>query len=534
MALKAWMIVLSCIYFIATVQSQLASKPNFIFILLDDQDIMLNSPSYMPALQRELVGKGMTFKNAFVNTPVCCPSRTETITGRYFHNIGAPNGNCFHIDATGNVMSNHSSYYVMHNNGYKVGLFGKITNQDSGMFCQNKFNVTNYGMDRVYSMCNTGDFYCTKYFDKYGNGTQRFTNLNPNLTSTYQTAQLGNRSIEWIEEKLQLKEPFYAYIAPHCPHVPYQPAPWFEDLITTTYANVTAPRTPNFNMKETSQLWWVSGQPILNQTNIDWIDHIYRDRLAAQMQVDVIIEEVINVLGKYSNGLENTYIIYTSDHGYHLGQWRLPCEKSFIYDTDVRVPFFVRGPGVKGNSVSESIIGNVDIMPTLLDLAGVDGLDLNDGKSFSKQLIDGHVDNWRQFILIEYMAHANQYFNICNTWFATPNDFHGENKRPETFSNGEIIYVDWGNGKGNEYNPGSNTWREIRIINGTDNLSYSEYINFTWTQNDKENPNLRVLYDVNKDPYQMKNIIDDVSKDVQNELHDMLMTYGNCKFDTCP
>ena len=287
-------------------------------------------------------------------------------------------------------------------------------------------------------------------------------------------------------------------------------------------------------MDEASQLWWVSGQPKLNQTNIDWIDHIYRDRLAAQMQVDVIIDGIIKTLNKY-NAIDNTYIIYTSDHGYHLGQWRLPCEKSFIYDTDIRVPFFVRGPGVKAGSISEAIIGNVDIMPTLLDLSGIDGGDeLNDGKSFGKQLKGENVENWREYILIEYMAHANQYFNICETWWSKPGDFHGQNLRPEPFADGQIIFVDWGNGEGNEYNPGSNTWREIRIINETDNWSYSEYIDFNWTETAKDNPNLRVLYDVNKDPYQMKNIINEVSKDIQQELHDMLMTYGKCSRQSCP
>lgn len=182
--LFVWFYLIGCVF----VSCQQASKPNFIFILLDDQDIMLDSPAYMPVLQREMVQSGMTFKNAFVNTPVCCPSRTETISGRYFHNIGAPTGDCFHINATGNVMSNHSSYYIMHQNGYKTGLFGKITNQDGKLFCNNNFNVSNYGMDRVYSMCQTSDFYCTKYYDKYDNGTDGFTNLDPNLESTYQTA----------------------------------------------------------------------------------------------------------------------------------------------------------------------------------------------------------------------------------------------------------------------------------------------------------------------------------------------------------
>ena len=65
--------------------SQTKNSPNFVFILMDDQDLLLNSPNYMEYLQTYIVDEGVTLSNGFVSTPVCCPSRTETITGRYFH-----------------------------------------------------------------------------------------------------------------------------------------------------------------------------------------------------------------------------------------------------------------------------------------------------------------------------------------------------------------------------------------------------------------------------------------------------------------
>ena len=63
---------------------------------------------------------------------------------------------------------------------------------------------------------------------------------------------------------------------------------------------------------------------------------------------------------------------------------------------------------------------------------------------------------------------------------------------------------------------------------------FGEYINFSWTEQDKENPNLRVLYDINTDPYQMDNIIDNMNENIQQELHDMLMSYGECARSGCP
>eukprot|EP01084_Bolivina_argentea_P159751 278236_1 len=460
------LIVSLLLHFIATLQA----KPNFVFILMDDQDIVLDSPSYMPHLQSLIVQQGVTFSNAFVATPVCCPSRTETVTGRYFHNIGAPNGNCFHIDATDNVFSNTTIFNQLYQNGYNTAVFGKLTNKDGSYFCNNPKNPAKAGMTRVYSMCNQQDYYCTKYLDHYGNGTSKYTNLNKNSESTYQSAQLGNESLAFITQNLKNKTPFLNYIGYHCPHEPYTPPPWFANSIPKT---VKAPRTSNFNVQVKSQMEWVMNQPKLENASIEYIDQIYRDRLECALQTDVYINELIQLLQQH-NAVDDTYIIYTSDHGYKLGQWRLPCEKSFIYDTDIRVPFFVSGPGIKKNTKTDIIIGNVDIMPTVLDLAGVNIPDNVDGKSWASQVVNvsDEYDNynmtneWRGIFLSEYMAHANQYFNICGTWFPQQNDFHGQVKKPNSVdtATGDLIWVDYGN---NKNALGSNTWRTIRIINKT-------------------------------------------------------------------
>ena len=390
-------------------------------------------------------------------------------------------------------------------------------------------------MTRVYSMCNQQDYYCTKYSSYYGNGTQFFTALNNSDESTYQSAQLGNRSLEWITTNLENKTPFFNYIGYHCPHEPYTPPPWFAGVINSS---VIAPRTPNFNVHVEPQMEWVMGQPKLENESIAVIDQIYRDRIESTLQVDLYIAELIQLLDKYDE-LDNTYIIYSSDHGYKLGQYRLPCEKSFIYDTDIRVPFYVRGPGIKPKTSTNIMIGNVDIMPTVLDLAGVDIPSNVDGKSWVSQVVNVTDDmmtemanEWREIFLSEYMAHGNQYFNVCRTWYPT-NDFHGKDVVPNSVdpATGDVIWVDYGL---NKNALGSNTWRNIRIINETVNWSYAEYVNSSFTENAKKNPYLRLLFDLNKDKYQVNDIYNSVSKDIQNELHQMLMNYGACKASDCP
>ena len=218
-----------------------------------------------------------------------------------------------------------------------------------------------------------------------------------------------------------------------------------------------------------------------------------------------------------------------------MGQWRLPCEKSFIYETDIRVPFYMRGPGITAGSSTDIMIGNVDIMPSILDFADVDIPANVDGKSFKSQILNTTTpaDQWREIFLSEYMAHANQYFNICGTWFPEQNNFKGQVKHPNPVdqSTNDYIWVDYGDYKDAM---GSNTWRNIRIINSTVNWGYAEYVNSSFTEDAKKNPYLRMLFDIDKDPYQVNNIYDSVSKDIQSELHQMLMDYGSCGNVTCP
>merc|ERR1719506_2924589 len=116
----------------------LGYQPNIVFILTDDQDTRLGRQDYtdigslevMPKLQKHLMKGGARMRNAFVNTPICCPSRTEFMSGRYYHNIGPPNdpGSCMHVDTSNAAKKSTGIFGLMKSAGYEVGVFGKVTN----------------------------------------------------------------------------------------------------------------------------------------------------------------------------------------------------------------------------------------------------------------------------------------------------------------------------------------------------------------------------------------------------------------------
>ena len=211
--------------------------------------------------------------------------------------------------------------------------------------------------------------------------------------------------------------------------------------------------------------------------------------------------------------LDNTYILYGSDHGYNLGQFGVPSHKTQVYDHVTRVPFMVAGPGIAPGSRVDQVSSYVDITPTLLDLAGYeaspgDGYSTQmDGRSFARFLSgDRNVGDWKTAALIEYQSIHAPF-------------------RPWPSKNGlpgiPVRYTDAGN----------NSFVGLRILNATHDLLYAEFSDLTdW---DFKSPYFYELYDHHNDPFQKMNIFSRASPELKAQLHQQLLRARTCKGSGC-
>jgi arylsulfatase A-like enzyme len=167
------------------------------------------------------------------------------------------------------------------------------------------------------------------------------------------------------------------------------------------------PRTPGFNEGDMSDKpSWMQAYPSVTISETQQLDYQYRRRAQSLQAVDEAIEAIVQTL-QSAGALDNTYIMFLSDNGYHLGQHRLPTGKGTPYEEDIHLPLVVRGPGVPAGVERNEITAMIDLAPTLVELGGgILGYPA-DGRSLVSLLHStGPAANWRQSLLIEYYLDA--------------------------------------------------------------------------------------------------------------------------------
>eukprot|EP00040_Diaphanoeca_grandis_P025358 m.140397 g.140397 ORF g.140397 m.140397 type:complete len:525 (+) comp30110_c0_seq1:131-1705(+) len=497
---------------VTTLAKKTPDKPNIVMFLCDDQDITLGGWSPMTQATAVLNTQGVTAKNWFIHTPVCCPSRAEFLSGRYFHNVRetTSSGGCMHVNES--KVNPVSFMYYLNQAGYNVGYFGKHMNScpkeaPPGFDCPDCYWFANGGG----SDSEPGGYLNATFNDQKstykGNTNGEFAG--------YTTSIIANKSMTWVRKVAALGKPFFVQVAPKAPHVPATPALWY----ATEFADKEAPRTPNYNAS--SELlqdhhWLIAQQGPITESQAVTIDELFRDRWRTLLSVDDAIAALVATIEDLGL-IDSTYFFSTSDHGYQLGQLRLPSCKLNVYENDIRIPMVIRGPGITAGSTFDFPASNVDVGPTVLGLAGLSASTM-DGKSIVPLLLNASDPK----VLPSTQRHLIANAHVSNT---TWREFHF------------VEYYSLGNVERTGHlvdDINSNTYRAVRFVGPTSSVGNLLYAEFTALSDYSfNNVSFREMYDLDEDPWQLHNIYATADASLKQKLKAALDSQYACVGTSC-
>ena len=362
-------------------------RPNVVFVLADD--MAAGDLTHMPTVQRELVAKGTSFENFGVSWPACCPSRATMLTGMYGHNHGISGK----ADAAGPAFASR-------------GL----------------------DEDTVATRLDEAGYHTAYLGGKYLNGWREESYIPPGWDSWRANSETdvwspclaeqgrercyGDENMDLVlSEKARnyvsgRAGPFFLWMSTNAPHQKNNGPPPHLKSDRDAFVGVPLPRSPSFNEEEIGDKpSWMRDNLPLDDEEIKAMAREYRARLASLQVVDRTMRRMLDRL-EASGELDNTYVILTSDNGYHMGEHRMGPQKGMPYVEDVRVPLVVRGPGVAQGAVRDELVLNTDVAPTLAELGGAQAPARTDGRSFVPLLgnqseADSPGEAWRDAVLVE-------------------------------------------------------------------------------------------------------------------------------------
>ncbi len=376
---------------------QRAARPNIVFILIDDlrwDELGIAGHPFLRTPNIDRIGReGVRFRNAFVTTPLCSPSRASFLTGQYAHSHGI-------VDNVDRSAASHKLVTfprLLHEAGYETAFIGKwhMGNDDR----------PRPGFDRWVSFKGQGTY------------------LNPDINedgkavkpSGYITDILTGYAQEFIRRRRE--KPFLVYLAHKAIHPEvtqnndgsvdlsaserFLPAARHRNL----YAGRRVPHRPNYGRAP-------EGKPALQRRIGDLPplgpatatrDETILERQRTIAAIEEGVGEILRAL-RETGQLDNTVLVFTSDNGYFYGEHGLSVERRLAYEESIRMPLLVRYPKVvRPGTVREEFALNLDLAPTLLELAGVPAPESMQGRSLVP-LLQGRRTPWRDSFLIEYFS----------------------------------------------------------------------------------------------------------------------------------
>eukprot|EP00730_Choanoeca_flexa_P009141 TRINITY_DN12596_c1_g1_i3.p1 TRINITY_DN12596_c1_g1~~TRINITY_DN12596_c1_g1_i3.p1 ORF type:complete len:523 (+),score=118.70 TRINITY_DN12596_c1_g1_i3:48-1571(+) len=490
----------------------MAAKPNVLFVLTDDQDEILGSLSVMPRVNELLVKKGMKFSNAFANTPICCPSRAEITSGRLMHNTKVIDNSCGGTAWQKGPETNNMAHFMNSQGNYSTYYSGKYLN--------------NYGSPDVGGTAHIPPGWTSwhalvgnsKYYNYDVSEQGQKVHFGSDYATDYYTDKLKNDSVAWLLHEWNQDTPFFMQIGTPAPHVPNTFAPQY----AKDFDGQQSPRTPNWNLAPANATgpggkhWMMRHFGPMDPDHIVDSDAVFADRWRVLQSVDVMVEELVTTLDKLGQ-LNNTYIIYSSDHGQHLGQFGMAFDKRQLYETDIRVPLIVRGPGIAPGSTSSAIATHVDLAATILDMGGIAKPDMMDGRSWLPvaQGQDPKQLNWRQDFLIEYGGPKVDMSELEGV--------QGKNDCGDGYDCQGLTMC------GGEHgtcpcDAVNNTYKCLRTLSATEDSIYCEF---------DDSESFVEWYDIAQDPWEMNNLHETGDPAKKAALHARLHQYMLCSGDDC-
>jgi N-acetylglucosamine-6-sulfatase len=376
------------------------SRPNIVFIMTDDQTVA--STAYQRNVSL-LQGQGTTFTQTIASYPLCCPSRATYYSGQYSHNHGVihnagPFGGYTRFD------NSNALPLWLQASGYRTMHVGRYLN-GYGVQNPNIAEVPPGWTDWVSAVGEQVFNFERWQTNEYG---QIYSRPGGDHPDEHQTDFFSRRAAELIDQAAPSEQPFFLSLTYPAPHSGFPIEPDDPPFLATPYpaprhrdmfAGTPLPRPPSFDEADvTRKPQIVADRPRLTPEWIAAIQENYQQELESLQSVDDGVGAVLNALQR-SGELENTLIVYTSDNGFFHGEHRLPSEKILPYDEAARVPMIMRGPGVPAGRRLGNLVSNIDWAPTIVDAADARAARLMDGTSLLERIEDPQREPGREIVL---------------------------------------------------------------------------------------------------------------------------------------
>jgi N-acetylglucosamine-6-sulfatase len=534
--------------------SEVAGKPNFVVIQTDDETLeelydgvrMLNGSEEfaMPNTLQMLGEQGITFTRYYTPYSLCAPSRVSLLTGRYAHNNHVqgnvpPNGGWTGFQSR--LAYSHNLATWLQGAGYRTIHIGKILNgygdapyspgtevppgwtswhtilnSDTDHYAYGYLLNNNGVVEGPYGDSGSWE---TREYGAIDDAGCPYAPLN-GQPCYYETDKFNALATEEIAAT-PAEQPFYMQVDYTSPHgdfrKPAGPQPATRDIGRFAGAPLPVGRAEGFNEGNVNDKpRFIREAPYLSATEIHTYRVYYQNCLNALISVDEGVKQILDQLTALGR-MENTYVIFTSDNGFFFGEHRLVGGKFLAYEPSTHLPLIIRGPGIEPDTHSGQLVNTVDIAPTILELAGVSADKSIDGTSMVPFMQDPSLRT-RKPLLFESFVETNDV------------EQNGGASTGETTAAGGArgkLGVKGTKRKAGAEGPPAHA-SEVAPPKNYYGIRLGPYKYIEWPDGEKE------LYDINKDPYELNNIVRDKNyAPVRNFLHEELVRLEECSGRTC-